>query len=546
MELSKSTRISKMQENIARGVIWSFAGLTIVILVWIVGYILYRGFYSRQYIPYEVLPIEETVLPVDAEGDAGLKVIVNKKIKLDVLTMSQLNTLFTKSRRENWGFYTQQDIKVQPFAYKSNQSSSSFEYKAENTLLMEAEKLSKYTTFVSTPQEMIEMVHSTPGAVGYLPADFDGSIKGVKTIPIRNYGLIFNAATLEVENNKKLQELDEDKLKDIFRKSEENWLALGGIDLPVKPALYDFGNGFLKSFTDTYMNKTPMEAGIALYSDLDKYFQFIAATPGAVGVAPYAVIQEKQLSSVPVIHKETGWNLTLDFLIKPPARSGAWGGISYIIINTLVLILATLLISTPIGVAAAIYLTEYAKQGPLLKLLRMGTETLAGIPSIVFGLFGRIFFVQILGMGIGFLSSTLTITLMILPTIVRTSEEALSAVPTTFREGSLALGATKFETIRKVVLSAASPGILTGVILGIGRVVGETAVLLYTLGSSYELVSGPSSPARVLSLHLYLLFSEAVSFDRAFATGTVLIFIILIVNRLTTRMISRMNKMAGS
>ena len=163
------------------------------------------------------------------------------------------------------------------------------------------------------------------------------------------------------------------------------------------------------------------------------------------------------------------------FLLIHHRAQVAWGGISYIIINTLVLILATLLISTPIGVAAAIYLTEYSKQGPFLKLLRMGTETLAGIPSIVFGLFGRIFFVQILHLGIGFLSSTLTITLMILPTIVRTSEEALSSVPQTFREGSLALGATKLETIRKVVLSAASPGILTGVILGIGRVVGRNS-----------------------------------------------------------------------
>ena len=161
MELSRSTRISKMQENIARGVIWTFAGLTILILVWIVGYILFRGFYSRQQLPYDVLPIEETVLPLDSSDLPGLKVIVNKKVHLNDLTMSQLNTLFSKSRRENWGFYTRQDIKVQPFAYKANGSVNSFSDQASAALLMDEETFSKYTTYVASPAEMIEMVSAT-------------------------------------------------------------------------------------------------------------------------------------------------------------------------------------------------------------------------------------------------------------------------------------------------------------------------------------------------------------------------------------------------
>ena len=385
----------------------------------------------------------------------------------------------------------------------------------------------------------------TVGAIGYLPADYDGKLKGVKIIPVRRFGMVFNPETLEVSNNHKLQELDREKLKAIFQKKAVNWLDVGGRDLAIEPVLCDFGNNSVQIITEQYFNGTRQEAGIPLYLDVEKFLDYLATTPGAVGIAPYSMIAAKDLPTVPVIRKETGLNLSWSFIFEAPSRSGAWGGISYIIINTVVLILFTLLFSTPIGVMAAVYLVEYAKQGPLLRILRMGTETLAGIPSIVFGLFGRIFFVKILGLGIGFLSSTLTVTLMILPTIVRTTEEALMSVPGTFREGSLALGATKLETIVKVVVPAASPGILTGVILGVGRVVGETAVLLYTLGSSYELVAGPSSPARVLSLHLYLLFSEAISFDRAFATGTVLIFIILIVNRLTTRMIGRMNRMSG-
>ena len=262
-------------------------------------------------------------------------------------------------------------------------------------------------------------------------------------------------------------------------------------------------------------------------------------TPGALALGPFIEAEERGAPLLEIRRIEKGRNLTIRFLIEAPARSGQWGGISTIIINTLFLILFTLLFSVPIGVFAAIYMVEYAKQGRLMGVLRMGTETLAGIPSIVFGLFGHLFFVRILGFGIGFLSSTLTVTLMILPTLIRTAEEALKAVPLSFREGSLALGATKLQTTLRVTLPAAYPGILTGIILSLGRTVGETAVLLYTLGSSYELVRGPSSSARVLSLHLYMLFSEALSFERAFATGAVLVFIILIVNYATTRIISR-------
>uniref|UniRef100_UPI0026379C6B phosphate ABC transporter permease PstA n=1 Tax=Oceanispirochaeta sp. TaxID=2035350 RepID=UPI0026379C6B len=266
---------------------------------------------------------------------------------------------------------------------------------------------------------------------------------------------------------------------------------------------------------------------------------------GAVALSPYASLAEYELSFVPVLRHESGRNLPWHFIVEAPARSGQWGGISYIIINTFVLILFTILFSTPLGVMAAIYMVEYAKQGRVLRLLRMGSDTLAGIPSIVFGLFGFIFFVRILGMGIGFISSTLTVTLMVLPTIIRTTEEALKSVPPSLREGSLALGATKLQTIAKVVLPAASPGILTGIILAVGRTVGETAVLIYTLGSNYDLVSGPSSSARVLSLHLYMLFSEAVSFDRTFATAAVLVIIILMTNLTTTRVLKQFNKNSG-
>jgi len=192
-----------------------------------------------------------------------------------------------------------------------------------------------------------------------------------------------------------------------------------------------------------------------------------------------------------------------------------------------------------------VYLTEYTHRGTVSRVIRFGVECLAGIPSIIFGLFGMIFFVNTLKMGIGLLSGTLTLTLMILPTIIRTSEEALKTVPVGYREGSLALGATKLQTIVRVVLPAATPGILTGIILGIGRSVGESAALLFTMGSNYDLAHSLSASTRVLAVHLYLIIAEGTSFDRAFATATILIFIVLIVNLVTTRLIGQVNRMAG-
>jgi phosphate transport system permease protein len=198
----------------------------------------------------------------------------------------------------------------------------------------------------------------------------------------------------------------------------------------------------------------------------------------------------------------------------------------------------TLVFATPIGVAAAIYLVEYARQGFFVRILRIGTDTLAGIPSIIFGLFGLVLFSQILNLKTGLLAGTLTVTLMVLPTIVRTSEEALKTVSRDLREGSMALGSTKLQTIIRVVLPAAAPGILTGMLLAIGRAIGETAAVLYTIGSNMELLRGLNSPVRLLTIHLYMLIRESISIPNAFASATILVGIVFLVNYLTRRLIS--------
>jgi phosphate transport system permease protein len=285
------------------------------------------------------------------------------------------------------------------------------------------------------------------------------------------------------------------------------------------------------------------------------YLEAIAKRPGAIGYAFAEDVaamrrlaeeagEEAGIGNLVRKGMERGWNLTLDYLVEAPRLSGRVGGISTIILNTFWMLLLTLLFAAPLGVAAAVYLVEYAKQGPLVTILRLGTETLAGIPSIIFGLFGMLFFVNILHFGFGLLSGCLTLTLMILPTVVRTSEEALKSVSKALREGSLALGATKLQTIAKVVIPAAAPGILTGLILGIGRAVGETAALLFTMGSDYKAARGLFSSARVLSAHVYLLFAEGISFDRAFSTATVLILIVLAFNFAAKRLVGRMSRNA--
>lgn len=235
-------------------------------------------------------------------------------------------------------------------------------------------------------------------------------------------------------------------------------------------------------------------------------------------------------------------HLSLEFLTKEPEDMGRGGGIFSIIVTTIYLALFSLIIAAPIGICAAIFLTEYAREGRLIRLIRFGTESLAGIPSIIFGLFGYVFFVVFLKFRYSIVSGGLTLTLMILPTIIRTSEEAVKMVPKSYREGSLALGATKWQTIYKVVLPAAIPGILTGVILGIGRVVGETAAVIYTAGSSLGLPGSVWRPGRTMAVHLYILASEGLSKNNMYATATILIITVLLINFSANRLIKHFIK----
>ena len=204
-------------------------------------------------------------------------------------------------------------------------------------------------------------------------------------------------------------------------------------------------------------------------------------------------------------------------------------------INTLIITALALLVSIPLGIGGAIYLAEYAKRNSVMvRLIRITAETLSGIPSIIYGLFGMMFFVNALSLKLSLLSGALTLALMVLPLILRTTEEALLSVPDSYREGSFGLGAGKLRTVMKIVLPPAMPGILSGIVLAIGRIVGETAALLYTTGTVAKLPENILSSGRTLSLHMYVLSGEGLYIGEAYATAVILLLFVLGMNGLST------------
>ncbi len=209
-------------------------------------------------------------------------------------------------------------------------------------------------------------------------------------------------------------------------------------------------------------------------------------------------------------------------------------------ISTVIMTVLSLVIAVPLGVFAAIYLVEYAKRGnKAVSLVRTTTETLSGIPSIVYGLFGLLFFVTFLGWGFSVLAGAFTLAIMILPLIMRSAEEALKAVPDNYREGSFGLGAGKLRTVAKIVLPSAMPGILAGVILAVGRIVGETAALIYTAGTVAQIPLSPMQSARTLSVHMFALSSEGLHTDEGYATAVVLLIVVILINAASARIARR-------
>lgn len=255
----------------------------------------------------------------------------------------------------------------------------------------------------------------------------------------------------------------------------------------------------------------------------------VGLTVGTLGFLIFYILIKGILHLSPELF---AWKYTSDNCSMVPA-----------IINTLRMTLIALLIAVPFGIGSAIYLVEYAKRGnPLVNVVRITTETLTGIPSIVYGLFGRLFFVNQLHWQMSLLAGACTLAIMILPVIMRTTEEALIAVPDSYREGSFGLGAGKLRTIFQIILPSAIPGILSGVILSVGRIVGETAALIYTAGTVAEIAKGPFSSGRTLAVHMYCLSGEGMHVDQAYATAVILLLVVIVLNLCSSAIAKRISK----
>jgi len=262
----------------------------------------------------------------------------------------------------------------------------------------------------------------------------------------------------------------------------------------------------------------------------------------AVMAAVLAGVIVALLLIIVYIFKSQSGFLNLSFI------TGIENGILPMIVTTINLVFVSILVALPVGIASAVFLNEYSGNSSLIRIMRLAIETLAGIPSIIYGLFGLIVFCRLLGFGQSIIAGAFTLSIMILPVIIRTTEESLKSIPVSFREGSLALGATKFQTIIHVVLPSALPGIVTSVILAVGRVVGESAPVLLTVGLTKNMPHTIFESGRTLTIHLYYLTNEAVrpeDFGIAFATASVLVILVVIINTATKIITDNFRKKLG-
>ncbi|HEL1987547.1 phosphate ABC transporter permease PstA [Streptococcus suis] len=242
------------------------------------------------------------------------------------------------------------------------------------------------------------------------------------------------------------------------------------------------------------------------------------------GLATVFIVGYILLKGIPFLRPELfSWTYNSENVSMLPA-----------LLNTILMAILALLIALPIGIGASVCLTEYAKSGnPLVTVVRLATETLSGIPSIIYGLFGALFFVKFLNLGLSIIAGAATLSIMILPLIMRTTEEALLSVEDGYREGSFALGAGKLRTIFQVVLPSALPGIFSGVVLALGRVIGESAALIFTAGTVAEVAKSLTSSGRTLAVHMYLISGEGIYVNQTYATAVILLILVIVMNLLS-------------
>ena len=466
---------------------------TVVILLLIVGYVAFRALVSTRQVYSETVPsMSSNVQPFEA--------VVHSKTRLTSLSYPVLKQLYGRnifSLRKLTGV----DADVTLYIERGLEDS------VASYLELDESSLSKSGHIVADREELLDAMKHIKGSIALVkPTAKPLAERSLKQVRIEDMVLAVHQSVTALQQNVKLSSVDEHFIQSVLDGTYRSWDEVGGHRQPIV---------------------VMPEAAL------------VSQTPGAVALVPYQEAEQYALGKLQVASKVVSGNLSLSYLVEKPVESGRYGGVSTIILNTLMMVALTIAIAAPLGVASAIFLAEYKVNARALQIIRTGIDLLASVPSILFGLFGLLVFVQLAGWSFSLLSGSMTVAIMILPTIIRTSEESLRAVHKGLREASVAMGATKWETIWKVVVPAASPGILAGIILAIGRAIGETAVLMYTIGSSTETATSILSSARVLSMHIYLTITEGQSLDKAFASALVLLVLVLFINMIARAIIRR-------
>ena len=474
--------IDRMAVTLIKGL----AFLAVIILVLIIGYIVVRGLYSSKH-------QESLVVPDLSSDNIPVMLVANKQNLLQKISFPALRDFYggkVFSLRKVSGV----DSDVHLYIEKGMETVALEYLGLDNNALKRSEAV------IASRDTILRQVATNRGAFALVSTDTNlEGVKGITIVSIEDIVLAVHESVTELINNIRLSSISTDLIEPLLSGTIISWKEIGGQDLPVV---------------------------IVKDSRIDT----IKSERGSVGLTSYKNAELLGLQMLKLQIIERSRNLRLSYLIEKPVESGKYGGISSIIWNTLLMVFITILIAGPLGVGAAAFLVEYPHNKRLLSIIRSGVDVLAGIPSIIFGLFGLLVFVQLMGWSFSLISGAMTISIMILPTIIRTSEEAIRLVPRNLVEASIALGATKVETIWKVIIPAASPGITTGIILSIGRAIGETAALIYTIGSRPEGATGLLDSARVLAMHIFLTITEGQSLDRAFASALVLVVLVLMIN----------------
>lgn len=505
----------KVLNQIKQAFAFGFLGLSILItltaLLFILSYIIINGIYTVEEKNQSFINLEAPSL---AWEDESYTIWVNENINVTYLSLAQLETLYTSSAR-NWGYISEQRSSVLPLLLDDKG------IYAKNLLKFfsskEEKEFQSRVKVVNTLDEIASLLSENKGAVALIP---DSLIVGedlsklisepkIKKINLREFALV---SYIENENESEAihitgEELD--SLKEKFTINENgNILKADKLTQEI----------LKENFTPTYTQRNLIEEESSK-PIFDKNLISIRNYR-------YALSQDY----LPIIWKEEKrqFSLTWSYFTTPPFDGARFGGISFIIMNTLWFILVTSLISIPLGVSSALYLTYYAKKkSKLSSLIRAAFDVLSSLPAIIFGLFGMTVFVPIFGLGL--ISGALSTTLMILPNITKASEESIKSVPKDLYQSSLALGATKFTSLWRVVIPYAGPGIITGIILAIGRAFSEAAVLLFTLGTSLTAITSLDTSGRALTVHLYLLLQEG-GINKAFPVALVILITVLILN----------------